>query len=137
MEDSQESSVEECMICSMPLHEQYCHKLDCGHTFHYECLLTCAIINRRHSSSQNTCPYCRTKHPFLPIVNGLSKNKIKPGIHYSFADNVPEYTVIKCQHILTRGKRKGELCNKNPQLGFTCCRVHNKVNLIHKDTTES
>ena len=84
----------------------------------------------------NTCPYCRTKHPFLPIVNGLSKTKIKPGIHYSFADNVPEYTIIKCQHILTR-VCKGELCNKNPQLGFTYCRVHNKVNLIHKKTLQN
>ena len=134
MTEHEESNVEECMICSMPLCEQYCHKLKCGHTFHYECLLTSAIINRRHSSSHNSCPYCRTKHGYLPIINGLTKTKIKPGVHYSFSDNFPEYTLVKCQHILTRGKRKGESCDKKPQLGFTYCKAHNKANLITKDT---
>ena len=88
MTEHEESNVEECMICSMPLCEQYCHKLECGHTFHYECLLTSAIINRRHSSSHNSCPYCRTKHGYLPIINGLTKTKIKPVEKFPIERNV-------------------------------------------------
>ena len=77
MEDSQESSVEECMICSMPLNEQYSSQIRLRTYISLRMrLLTCAIINRRHSSSLNTCPCVRTKHPFLPIVNGY-KNKDK------------------------------------------------------------
>ena len=57
-------------------------KLDCGHTFNYDCLLNELIIQRKKNrlETQKTtkcqikCPYCRNNHKgIMPWYNGYNK----------------------------------------------------------------
>ena len=50
--------------------------------------------------------------------------------------NKPEYTNVKCEHIMTRGKNKGNKCGKNCQLGYFRCGLHNNSNKSDKDNKE-
>lgn len=122
-----------CAICGDNITCRLSHKLNCGpkdqpHEFHYECLM---------KNSFNTpdkgikCPYCRINIGFLPLVNGLKK--ITPGIHCSpYFHDIQEKKKelikyqVKCNHILTRGKRKNQLCGKNCKLGSNYCGLHIK-----------
>ena len=107
--------MELCGICGLDIDIEYKYTLPtCNHTFHYECLLKSLI----HNYSEKKCPYCRTNVPLLPVVNGLKK--LYPGIH----DVNSELNNVKCNHILIKGKRKGELCNKNCKLGYNKCKIH-------------
>jgi hypothetical protein len=121
-----------CAICGDELTTRLTHKLTCGtleepHEFHYECLLKTFTAN--YSEKDRNCPYCRKKIDYLPLVYGLKK--IVPGVHCSFyevkekKEELKKYQV-KCKHILTRGKRKHEMCGKNCQLGSEYCSTHLK-----------
>lgn len=121
-----------CAICGDDLSTRLTHKLTCGtqaepHEFHYECLLKTFTAN--YSEKNRNCPYCRTKIDYLPLVYGLKR--IVPGVHCSFYDikdkkeELKKYQV-KCKHVLTRGKRKHEMCGKNCQLGSEYCGIHLK-----------
>ena len=122
-----DSLEEDCAICGLALSEKYPHKLDCGHSFHYECLMK-SFGNYNVEKNRN-CPYCRKKTNYLPLIYGLKK--IIPGIHCSFyelkdkKEELKEYQ-IKCNHVLTRGKRKHEQCGKNCKLGYQQCGLHHK-----------
>ncbi len=111
------SDTELCGICGLKLTNEFVHTIPtCNHSFHYECLLKSLINNY----NEKTCPYCRTSVPFLPIVNGLNKK-------YSGINNPNEnYYSVNCNHILIKGKRKGELCNKKCKLGYYQCKTHFK-----------
>ena len=132
-----------CAICGEKLSVKLSHKLKCGtpdepHEFHYECLLKTFSYNHNIEKDRK-CPYCRKGTEYLPLVSGLKK--VVPGIHCSFYDfknkkqELNGYHV-KCSHILTRGKRKNEMCGKNCQLGFQYCGTHNKSQLKF-DTTHN
>ena len=69
----------------------------------------------------NCCPYCRSSKNKLPVVNGLKK--IIPTIHSINDMELVEYSVKKCEHLLTRGKNKGEQCSKNCRLGYSFCTI--------------
>jgi len=108
------------------------HKLTCGthgepHEFHYECLLK--TFSDNCPEKDRNCPYCRKKIDYLPLVYGLKR--IVPGVHCSFLElnskkeELKKYQV-KCKHILTRGKRKHEICGKSCQLGSEYCSTHLK-----------
>ena len=57
-----------CSICGDDLKNEYSHTLDCNHTFHYNCLFL------SFKSMKNLdCPYCRSKHNKLPLINGIKK----------------------------------------------------------------
>ena len=64
----------------------------------------------------NSCPYCRNKCEYLPIVNGLKKLIV--GVHFStiqeFSDEngFTKNKNTQCKFILTRGKNKGNECAK-------------------------
>ena len=45
-----------CMICGDKLSDKYIQKLDCGHEYHYECILKSFQTSQEHN---NVCPYCR------------------------------------------------------------------------------
>lgn len=111
-----------CIICGEGNNNQYVQKLDCGHEFHYNCILKCFLCNK----NEKMCPYCRKPQTMLPIVNGLKK--YHKGIHY--IDNVSEinFTNTKCQYILKSGKNSGNVCNNNCKVGFNYCGKHLKVN---------
>lgn len=123
-----------CAICGEDLSNRFIHRLSCGtseepHEFHYECLLKTFIIT--NYEKDRGCPYCRKKTDYLPLVYGLKK--VIPGIHCSYHDlknkkeELKNYQV-RCKHILTRGARKHEECEKSCQLGFQYCINHLKSN---------
>ena len=120
-----ESLEEDCAICGLALNEKYPHKLDCGHSFHYDCLMK--SFGTYNVEKNRNCPYCRKKTNYLPLIYGLKK--IIPGVHcslYEIKDKKEELKgyQIKCNHVLTRGKRKHEQCGKNCKLGFKFCSFH-------------
>ena len=106
-----------CDICGDTKCSKFIQKLDCGHEFHYECILTTFRLDK-----YNTCPICRQVQDTLPIVNGLKK--IYYGIHYY--DEKPLLNNTLCNHILKSGKNKGNKCNKNCKLGYNVCGTHLK-----------
>lgn len=125
-------SEEDCGICGLPINDKFSYNLDCGHTFHYECLLK---TFSNHSYTVNgkyniQCPYCRKKFSYLPLVNGLKK--ITPGVHCSIETNTINakknelklHYNNKCGYTLTRGKNKGQSCGKNCVLGYGYCKLH-------------
>ena len=114
---------EDCMICALPLVDLYCEKLLCSHIFHYECLLKTFVSGKRQTYKHtNRCPYCREKSGYLSAINGVPR--LIQNIHYSAGDIPPECPKIRCQHILIRGKNKGNTCDKKCQIGYTFCKTH-------------
>ena len=114
---------DDCMICALPLSDAYCEKLSCSHIFHYECLLKTFVFGQRQTYKHtNRCPYCRDKSAYLPVINGLTR--LIPSIHYCAGDIPPGCPQIRCQHILSRGKNKGNLCDKKCQIGYGRCKTH-------------
>tara|TARA_Y100000389_G_scaffold106878_1_gene103859 strand:- start:1343 stop:1882 length:540 start_codon:yes stop_codon:yes gene_type:complete len=140
----------DCAICGVPLNKEFTHKLKCGHIFHYECLLksfkTKSKKYSNYSKQNNFCPYCRTPHNSLPIVNGLKKIDI--GIHIKPNDfyqdkglgiiyniNLINLKNEPCKAILMKGKRKGEICGKYCKLGSYYCGAHKKFDIIFNEET--
>ena len=113
-------SDEDCAICGEPLTDKCFHELDCGHTYHYECILKTYTHNR----VKTQCPLCRKNGGLLPLVNGLTK--LQKYIHY--IDEYPEYTSSKCTTILKSGKRKGQTCDNKCMIGQTMCKRHFTMN---------
>ena len=127
--DNEKEIIEEkedlmCMICGDLLCERYTETLTCNHTYHYDCIMKTYQMNKKGTSKhhKNRCPYCRTSCGYLPIVNGILK-PIKC-IHYDPRYAPPVYVPIRCSHILTRGKNKGQTCNCKCQIGFYTCKRH-------------
>lgn len=120
-----------CGICGDAMSQKYVYKLPCNHEFHYECILKTLKTNK---STCNKCPYCRGSFEILEPINGLKG--LQYGIHFKTYDTIPEYTNVKCDHIMARGKNKGNVCGKNCQLGFFRCGLHNKSHLIEKDNKD-
>lgn len=114
---------ESCAICGSNMNDMFSVKLPCGHEFHYECLYkTFMAVKKSSYKYRNNCPYCRKKTGLLPIVNGLTK--AISGVHYEIGGVPPEIQNVRCQHILVKGKNKGNFCGKKCQLGYTTCKVH-------------
>ena len=116
----------ECNICGFELKEKFCHRLECGHIFHYECLMKTFQSSTNKINKCNFCPYCRKKCKYLPIVNGLKKPL--PNVHFSYTDKI-SFDVnnnIPCNYVFKRGNREGEICGKNCKLGYHVCNSHFK-----------
>ena len=118
---------QECSICGLELKESFSHVLPCTHSIHYECLLKSFISMKRgvYSSYSNSCPYCRVKCGYLPIVNGL--RKIHYEIHISKKEALPTVQCVPCKFVLTRGKNIGKTCSQNCYLGYEYCKRHKKL----------
>ncbi len=108
-----------CSICGEPNELKLTHELNCGHVFHYNCLL----LSFRNMQTDR-CPYCRKSGNKLPLVNGLKK------IYYDIHDtkDIDTYVNIKCKHILKKGKNKGKTCSKYCLLGEEFCSIHLEKN---------
>ncbi len=58
-----------CEICDYKMEDNKSVKLECGHSFHYECILeSLKCGNNRMLNMQ--CPYCRHHIEFLPLLEG-------------------------------------------------------------------
>lgn len=58
-----------CEICDCKMRSDKSVKLECGHRFHYECILeSLKCGNNRMLNMQ--CPYCRHHIEFLPLLDG-------------------------------------------------------------------
>ena len=64
---------EDCSICLNRIGLRTIGTLQCGHRFHYECILKSFQTSQEHN---NVCPYCRHTIERLPVVNGLKKSEI-------------------------------------------------------------
>jgi hypothetical protein len=135
-------SEEDCGICGLDLNDKFSYKLDCGHKFHYECLMKSFnnISYTINNKKNNLCPYCRKNSDYLPLVNGLKK--VIPGVHCNIFGNeiddkkqeLKEKYSQKCGYNLTRGKNKGNSCGKNCVLGYGYCKSHlEKMKSKHGD----
>ena len=125
-------SEEDCGICGLELNDKFSYKLDCNHTFHYECLLK-TFSNLSYTINNKyiiQCPYCRKDADYLPMVNGLKK--VIPGVHCNIFGNeiddkkqeLKEKYSQKCGYTLMRGKNKGNECGKNCVIGYGYCKLH-------------
>lgn len=107
-----------CGICGDNIDKEYKYTTkNCNHTFHYECLMKSFL----HNIDGRKCPYCRSKVERLPIINGLKTTYAK--IH----DMSTQSEEVLCNHILLKGKRKGQLCNKKCKLGYYYCKNHHNT----------
>ena len=62
-----------CDICGDLKSSSYIQRLDCGHEFHYECILRCFKSSKSYS---NLCPICRQPEvPCYKIKSGIIKMK--------------------------------------------------------------
>ena len=118
-----------CDICGDLLNDKCVIKLNCNHSFHYECVMKSFQCEKK---KMNSCPLCRQTHGLLPVVNGLTK--VTRGIHYIDYKNIPQLNNTPCCTILKSGKRKGEACNAKCMLGMTVCKRHHLSTL--KQTTK-
>lgn len=113
---------EECAICGLKLKEKYSYQLNCNHCFHYDCLLK--TFNNHYNKKNRRCPYCKNKSDHLPLINGIKKPI--ENIHYTTQIELDNLIIKneRCCHILTKGKRKGDKCNKKCKLGYYYCQCH-------------
>ena len=102
---------EECSICGLDLDDKYTHRLKCNHVFHYECLVKTFMSqpNKFGKNTGNTCPYCRVKVDYMPVVNGLKKMTV--GVHCQRIQDVHVLENTPCKFTLKRGKNKGNTCS--------------------------
>ena len=121
-----DNSVNNCMICFNPIKDQI--KLDCNHSFCYQCLLESYKGNKCnfYTKSHRICPYCRHPGKYLPLQDG--SNPIK-GIHREYGKKKKK-EFKKCKAVLKSGVNKGQVCGcrvKDPKSEF-CGRHKNKTN---------
>ena len=97
-------------------------KLQCGHTFHYECIYI-TYKNNIDKSKYNTkirvCPYCRNYGGYLELKQNIIPIKdihkeYNEFIHYIIHDKKDKYISFldqsKCLAILKTGKNQGQQC---------------------------
>lgn len=136
---------EDCGICGLELNDKFSYKLDCGHKFHYECLMKSFnnVSYTVNGKFNNQCPYCRKNSSHLPLVNGLKK--VIPGVHCNIlGDEIDDKNKLlkekynqKCGYTLMRGKNKGNECGKNCVLGYGYCKPHlEKMKSKHKNLVD-
>jgi hypothetical protein len=123
-------------------------QLNCGHQFHYKCILMTfkTMLKKHNSKKSRKCPYCRCDGGYLPI----EKNKFpikninreyKLIQDYIYADKLDKVYEIakqnnflnehKCQALLTTGPNKGIQCKKNKKNGSEYCCIHiKKMNIF-------
>lgn len=119
MDDNIDNEI--CPICALPMKDKYVHcTKECNHKFHYECLI------KTFQHTTNNCPYCRNSDIKLPLVNGLKKTYLKTPFYFEYnsLNDIQNYKSIPCKHVITRGKNKGNLCNKSSKIGYDYCSNH-------------
>ena len=120
-----ESELIECPICcDFITNESEKTTLECGHTFHYYCILesfkTSAFQNKY--SKKRECPYCRSKGSYLELHEGQVPIR---GVHKeyeflrgsTFTINQIREKYFKpdlCQAMVFSGINKNQQCSRKP-----------------------
>ena len=144
--DTSESN-SQCGICGdnyklkpagVPVSSEYAHKLKCGHVYHLGCI-TQWLVNGSGSASYTygvvaktkTCPYCRCKAGWLPLVLGqkpvrgvhaeykkpISKKKVKYG--YASTKSITNNIYSnQCKAITKKGHQCGNYGYNNGYCGI-------------------
>jgi hypothetical protein len=124
-------------------------QLECGHQFHYNCILTSfkSILKISNSKKVRHCPFCRSNGGYLPLelktfpIKNIHKEYklIQQYIDENRLDKV--YAIAKennfisedkCQAVLTTGLNKGMQCKKNKKKisdSEYCCIHLKKINI--------
>lgn len=113
-------------------------KLQCGHEFHYDC-----ILFAYKAKNKRKCPYCRCNGGYIELKEGVFPVK---NIHYEFNEindliikndhiKLDEfcskyYDNTKCNSVILNGINKGTQCKKNKQTNSSYCYIHNKYKKI-------
>ena len=124
----------ECSICLNKLTKNT-KTLECGHTFHYDCLQTSLrkIVQRTSQFKKKycECPYCRSYNGYIPLLPQTIPIK---GVHREFKDfeknvisgNINELKKYlnenTCGAILKSGTNKGSQCQKMKKESGYCSR---------------
>jgi hypothetical protein len=134
-----------CPICFDELKQDNVCKLDCGHTFHYECIISWfknkkgKHPNSLYGKSIRVCPYCRNKVGYIDLPENTFPIKL---IHKEFT-LIEEFIqkeqfnkLVKlihsfykpkcCKVILEKGASSGQQCKKNVFEGSDYCKIHHK-----------
>ena len=126
-----------CAVCYETLDDTKI-KLECGHIFHYKCILSTFKSNlNKKTRNPRKCPFCRYKCGYLELRENIYPTK---NIHYEFYeieryllrnefDKIKEITnkyldKSLCNAIIKTGKNKGYQCKKRKKKGCDYCYLH-------------
>lgn len=108
-----------CGICHDDLNDDI-QILDCGHKFHYECILESYLSDKKGYKYERKCPYCRKNGGYLELKpNSIPKKDIHKE-YYKFSIYVKNNNTEKlanyldnnkCLTILKSGPNKGLQCS--------------------------
>ena len=105
-----------CEICDCKMDLNKSVKLECGHRFHYECILeSLKTGNNRMLNMQ--CPYCRHHIEFLPLLEGYRPIRNIHREYNLFKIKDFKYSIDE-EVLISNGKfkgKKGIIKKINPQ----------------------
>ena len=117
-------------------------KLDCNHTFHYNCILMTFKTNLINNRKVRRCPFCRKVTSHIPLIKQMFPLRnihkeyevIKDFLHSHDFQSIyvlaKEYNFLdksKCHAIVTTGNNRGSQCKKNKSKdGSVFCYLHKK-----------
>lgn len=129
-----------CGICHEVLKDDI-QTLECGHKYHYDCILESYINDCKKNKYEKKCPYCRKKGGYLELKPNSIPLKDIHKEYYSFMvhiknnnkDEIINYLdQSKCLSILKTGKNKGLQCS-NKVYAKNHCKTHYNMFLKELD----
>ena len=140
--DNTNTEKKSCPICYDDLDDNSI-TLECGHSFHYTCILEIykSTYNKnKHTRYVRYCPFCRQYGGYLPLKNNIFPLK---KIHQEFNElekylDINDYEKLKevskkymnpnkCQTILKTGVNRGYQCKKSRGKNSEYCCIHSKT----------
>ena len=135
MEELDNNNKPECPICCEAIMDEDLCKLNCGHMYHYNCILNSIKLSvNKYSKKCRECPYCREYGGYLELKPGIIPIK---NVHAEYTNisgksmtskELEKYLVKgKCMAILKSGKNKGMQCQKEPLEDNKYCKRHSTL----------
>ena len=119
--------------------------LDCGHSFHHDCLVDWIMTKDKKSYYSPAhcyklfCPYCRKKFTYVPLPENMFPIRYihqEYNIIQSFIDSKDEVSLNEvcpklfnqnyCNTILKTGKNCGNQCSRQKINGSNMCKLHSQ-----------
>lgn len=119
--DYSESPDKYCNICYCE-HDSTSLKLNCGHEYHYECILHSYKLN--NIKKKRWCPYCRKYGGYLPLLDNEPQKDIHVEYYNSSTLEVTKHT--HCCAVIKSGPNKNLKCNKLTLKNYNYCGIHKK-----------